>query len=92
MYVSRDLKKEYGNSLLDLNVAAYAWQVQAISCNELQDMLNSSEPIVLVDVRSPNEQSVSILPGHVVRKEDFDRHLQDYSDSKIVTYWYAIAI
>lgn len=52
-------------------------------------MLSSNEPIVLVDVRSPNEQSVSILPGHVVRKEDFDRHLQDFSDSKIVTYWYA---
>ena len=67
---------------------AYAWQVQAISCNELQDMLSSEEPIVLVDVRSPDEQSVSIVPGHVVKKVDFDRHPQDYSDSKIVTYWY----
>ena len=52
-------------------------------------MLSSNEPIVLVDVRSPNEQSVSILPGHVVKKQDFDRHPQDFSDSKIVTYWYA---
>ena len=68
---------------------SYAWQVQAISCNELQGMLSSNEPIVLVDVRSPDEQSVSILPGHVVKKEDFDRHPHDYSDSKIVTYWYA---
>lgn len=68
---------------------ACAWQVQAISCTELNDMLSASESIVLVDVRSPDEQNVSMLPGHVVRQTDFDRHLQDYSDSKVVTYWYA---
>lgn len=68
--------------------AAHAWQVQAITCKELQEMLSSPESIVLVDVRSPDEQSVSILPGHVVKKVDFDRHPEDYSDSRIVTYWY----
>lgn len=43
--------------------------MQAISCTELNDMLSASESIVLVDVRSPDEQNVSMLPGHVVRQQ-----------------------
>lgn len=65
------------------------WQVQAISCSELHELLSSSDSVVLVDVRSPDEQNVSVLPGNVVRKEDFERNLLEYSDSKIVTYWFA---
>lgn len=66
------------------------WQVQAISCKELRELMSSSESIVLVDVRSPDEQSVSSLPGHVVKKVDFEQQdPQDYSNSTIVTYWYA---
>lgn len=65
--------------------------MQAISCKELHDLLRSSDPVVLVDVRSPDEQSVSILPGHVVKKVDFDQQAQKYSDSTIVTYWYAVS-
>lgn len=85
MYVSLDSRLQHKQQ----DAIAYAWQVQAISCTELNDMLSASEAVVLVDVRSPDEQNVSMLPGHVVRKVDFDRHPQDYSDSKIVTYWYA---
>ena len=66
--------------------------MQAITCSELQDMLSSSESVVLVDVRSPDEQNVSVLPGNVVRKADFDRNPQDYSDSNIVTYWFACEV
>ena len=61
--------------------------MQAITCKELQEMLSKSEAVVLVDVRSPDEQDVSMLPGHVVRKEEFDRKLEDYTGSKILTYW-----
>ena len=61
--------------------------MQAISCKELQELMSSSESVVLVDVRSPDEQIVSILPGHVVKKVDFEQHPQDYADRTIVTYW-----
>ncbi|KAL0021792.1 hypothetical protein WJX77_001123 [Trebouxia sp. C0004] len=60
--------------------------VQDITCNQLQDLLQASDPVVLVDVRSPDEQQVSVLPGNVVRKEDFDSHQQEYANHKIVTY------
>ncbi|KAL0048670.1 hypothetical protein WJX82_008299 [Trebouxia sp. C0006] len=60
--------------------------VQAITCDQLQDLLQASDPVVLVDVRSPDEQQVSILPGNVVRKEDFDGHHKEYANHKIVTY------
>ena len=43
--------------------------------------------IVLVDVRSPAEQELSVLPGSVIRKEDFDKQKQQYRNHKIVTYW-----
>jgi len=64
--------------------------VQDITCNQLQDLLQASDPVVLVDVRSPDEQQVSVLPGNVVRKEDFDGHQLEYADHKIVTYWYVV--
>lgn len=76
-------------TVLCCNTAA-VFQVQAITCNQLQDLLQASDPVVLVDVRSPDEQQVSVLPGHVVRKEDFDGHHKEYADHKIVTYWYVV--
>ena len=50
-------------------------------------MLNESDSVVLVDVRSPDEQQVSVLPGNVLRKEDFEDRRQEYTNSKVVTYW-----
>ena len=43
--------------------------------------------IVLVDVRSPDEQNLSVLPGNVIRKDAFDTHKGDYHNNRIVTYW-----
>lgn len=43
--------------------------------------------IVLVDVRSPDEQNLSVLPGTVVKKDVFDKHKEDYRNHQIVTYW-----
>lgn len=60
--------------------------VQAITCKELQDMLKSSDLLVMVDVRTPQEQEVSILPGRVICKQDFDQCRQDYFSNTIVTY------
>lgn len=60
--------------------------VQDITCKQLQDLLQASDPVVLVDVRSPDEQEVSVLPGNVMRKEDFDGHQQEWANHTIVTY------
>lgn len=60
--------------------------MQAITCEELQDMLKSTQDVVLVDVRAPDEQKVSVLPGNVVLKEDFDKDTKAYTDKNIVTY------
>ena len=65
----------------------FFWQVEAITCKQLQDMMNESDSIVLVDVRSPDEQHVSVLPGNVLRKEEFEDRRQEYTNSKVVTYW-----
>lgn len=43
--------------------------------------------IVLVDVRSPDEQLLSVLPGNVVRKDDFDKRKEEYRNQHIITYW-----
>ena len=52
-------------------------------------MLKSTQDVVLVDVRAPDEQKVSVLPGNVVLKEDFDKDTKAYTDKNIVTYWSA---
>ena len=52
-------------------------------------MLKSTPDVVLVDVRAPDEQKVSVLPGNVVLKEDFDKDTKAYTDKNIVTYWSA---
>lgn len=62
--------------------------MQDITCKQLQDLLQASDPVVLVDVRTPDEQQVSVLPGNVMRKEDFDGHQQEWANHTIVTYWY----
>ena len=74
------------------NLPGLTWQVPAISCKELQELLNTSDSVVLVDVRTPDEQSVSVLPGNVVRKEEFEQHPLAYADSTIVTYWYGVPL
>ena len=43
--------------------------------------------IILVDVRSPAEQELSVLPGTVFRKEEFELQKEQYRNNTIVTYW-----
>ncbi|HVX60231.1 MAG TPA: rhodanese-like domain-containing protein [Pirellulales bacterium] len=43
------------------------------------------EKIVVVDVRSPQERAVSMIPGAISR-EEFEAHQQDYREAPIVAY------
>ncbi len=43
------------------------------------------QPVVLVDVRTPEEQFVSRIPG-AMDHQDFEKSIADYSDSTIVAY------
>ena len=58
--------------------------VKSISIEQLQQ-LQQQEPVILVDVRSPEERSVSIIPGAISLTE-FEQNLAQYRDRTIVAY------
>jgi rhodanese-related sulfurtransferase len=60
-------------------------EVSDITPREAMRLLAQKEKVVLVDVRSPEEQQVSMLPGAVTR-EDFLRNLDHYRDHVIIGY------
>tara|TARA_R110001592_G_scaffold99713_1_gene283857 strand:+ start:270 stop:833 length:564 start_codon:yes stop_codon:yes gene_type:complete len=47
--------------------------------------LQNAEPTVLVDVRTPEEQAVSMLPGAITR-DAFEAARELYADKSVVTY------
>lgn len=47
--------------------------------------LQKSGKLVLVDVRAPEEQSVSMIPG-AITVEAFEAAMETYRDKKVVTY------
>lgn len=44
-----------------------------------------AEDVVLVDVREPEEQAVSMIPG-ALTKEEFEFRKQEYKDDTVITY------
>ena len=62
-------------------------QVKGIAVEDLQQLQQQSKKIVLVDVRSPKEREVSIIPG-AIALEEFEKNLEQYSnsDAMIVAY------
>lgn len=60
-------------------------EVSDITPREAMRLLARKEKVVLVDVRSPEEQQVSMLPGAITR-EEFLRHLDHYRDHVIIGY------
>lgn len=58
--------------------------VLEISATELM-ALQQTQPVVLVDVRSPREQAVSQLPG-AITVEEFEQNRDRYGDQPIVAY------
>ena len=65
-------------------------QVEGIMAKDLHNLLGGPDAgnLVLVDVRTPDEQEVSRLPGPLLfTREDFERIKADYRDRDLVTYW-----
>lgn len=60
-------------------------QVTGIEAEKLKRLLQQGEEIVLVDVRSPDEMTVSMLPG-AITKEEFERNIKQYQNKMIVAY------
>jgi rhodanese-related sulfurtransferase len=57
-------------------------QVEGITARELRDL---RDEVVLVDVRTPKEQAVSMIPGAITRDE-FDADRARYAGSRVVAY------
>ncbi|EIE22027.1 Rhodanese-like protein [Coccomyxa subellipsoidea C-169] len=64
-------------------------EVKSIRASELHAELEEdkdSSKIILIDVRTAEEQKVSRLPGNVLTKEEFEICKQRYLNSPLVTY------
>jgi len=62
-------------------------QVEGITVQELQKLQQQELKIVLVDVRSPKERAVSIIPGAIALKE-FERDLKQYINPETIVIAY----
>jgi rhodanese-related sulfurtransferase len=60
-------------------------QVKGINVTQLQQLRQQNQKIILVDVRSPEEIAVSYIPG-AITKEEFERNLGQYQDTKVIAY------
>lgn len=60
-------------------------QVAEITVPELQQRQQQGAKVVLVDVRTPEERAVSVIPG-AISQEEFEGNLHQYRDSLIVAY------
>ena len=59
--------------------------VESISVAELQELQAEGGAVVLVDVRQPEEQEVSMLPG-AIRQSDFEARRDEFTNATVVTY------
>ena len=48
--------------------------------------VSSSKPMVLVDTRTDEEASVSMIPGGALRQSDFERRRTEWQDHRVVCY------
>ena len=62
-------------------------EVKGITVRELQQLQQQGEKIILVDVRSPQERAVSIIPGAISIAE-FESNIEQYhqNNSLLVAY------
>ena len=59
--------------------------VTGITATELLGDLEQGRQVILVDVRKPKEQAVSMIPGAITQREFEDRR-ESFRDETIVTY------
>ena len=60
-------------------------EVEGITASELDANLKEGREVVLVDVRKPEEQAVSMIPGAITQQE-FEQQQDSLRDKTIVTY------
>ena len=62
-------------------------EVKGITVRELQQLQQQGEKIVLVDVRSPKERAVSIIPG-AISIQEFETNIEQFNqnNSTVVAY------
>lgn len=60
-------------------------QVEGITATQLDADLREGREVVLVDVRKPAEQAVSMIPGAITQQE-FEQRQESLRDETIVTY------
>ncbi len=60
-------------------------QVEGITASQLQMELQEGRELVLIDVRKPEEQAVSMIPG-ALTQEQFEERQDSLRDKEIVTY------
>jgi sodium/bile acid cotransporter 7 len=59
--------------------------ISDISVAQLRDLQAGDGKVVLVDVRTPEEQAVSMIPG-AVTLQDFEANASDYEGATVVPY------
>jgi rhodanese-related sulfurtransferase len=62
-------------------------QVESITVKQLQQLQQQDQKLHLIDVRSPKEREVSIIPG-AITQEELENNLEQYKHSKslIIAY------
>lgn len=60
-------------------------QLLQLSMGQREELFKIDGHYVLVDVRTPEEYHVSLIPG-AITKEQFEKHKPQYRDSNIVVY------
>ncbi|MCC0178007.1 rhodanese-like domain-containing protein [Waterburya agarophytonicola K14] len=62
-------------------------QIESITVEQLQQWQQQGKNIILVDVRTPKERAVSMIPGAIALAE-FEENLEQYNDDKAIIVAY----
>lgn len=88
--MSLDRAESMDKAALAANTMLLWVQVQDIDVEGLQKLLQQPGRVLLLDVRTPDEQAVSVIDGPVVLKSDFEENREQYRDAQLVSYWSAM--
>ena len=82
---SDELKRRKIEAMYEKSRQKFFPDVPEITVAELRDRLSAGEEIVVVDVRSPNEQAVSMIAG-ALRTSEFEANIDEYQGKSVVAY------
>ncbi len=81
--MSDQAKREKIESMYEKARRAFP-DIQEVTAEELQNLLREGD-IVLVDVRTPEEQAVSMIPGAITARQ-FEDNIEDHEGATVVSY------